>query len=197
MKRSLMLAQVLLLTACGAVVLAEDKANDNKKNFQEYVEKFGTPGPEHKLLEPLVGTFQTRVKCWMDPAETPQVSEGAVQRKSKLDGRFICEEVEGKFNSQPYHGFGTIGFDRAKKKFVYSWIDSMSTAIKIQQGTYDEGTKTWTFKMEETCPITGKPVRMRDTLRLVSANEQLMEMYRQLGDEKEMKVMEINFTRTK
>jgi hypothetical protein len=38
---------------------------------------------------------------------------------------------------------------------------------------------------------------MRDTLRILSPNEEVMDMYRQLGDDKEMKTMEIRLTRVK
>ena len=61
----------------------------------------------------------------------------------------------------------------------------------------DEATKTWTFKNEDICPITDKPVKSRNTLRIVSANEQQLEFFHQLGDEKEMKMMVISLTRKK
>jgi hypothetical protein len=197
MKSRTLLAQLLLLTVCAAAVVSQEKADGKKNPAQEYLEKYGPPGPEHKLLEPLVGTWNAKVRCWMDPTQEPQVSDGTLVRKSIMDGRFIKEDFDGKLMGQPFQGLGTVGFDRAKKKFVASWLDSASTAIHLSQGTYDEGTKTWTFRHEDDCPITNKRVRMRDTLRIVSADEQLMEMYRQLGDEKEAKVMEITLTRKK
>ena len=196
MKASIFLAPLLLLTVCAAVVLAEDKANE-KNLFQQYVEKFGPPGPEHKLLEPLIGTWNAKIKTWTDPTQPPQVSDGALVRKSILGGRFVQEDFDGVLMDRPFQGIGTMGYDRAKKKFVCSWIDSASTAIHVSQGTYDEAAKTWTFKHEDTCPITGKQVKMRDTVRIVNADEQQIEMYRQLGDDKEMKAMEIALTRKK
>jgi len=42
----------------------------------------------------------------MDPNQSPQTSEGTLDRKSIFDGRFIQENVEGKMNDQPFHGFG-------------------------------------------------------------------------------------------
>ena len=187
------LAQALLLTM-SAALLGQDS---NKELFQQYAEKFGPPGPEHKFLEPLAGTWHAACKFWMDPSQSPQMSEGTLVRTSVLDGRFIQEEFAGKLLDKPYNGKGTIGYDRAKRKFVTTWIDSMSTALHLSYGSYDESTKTWTFKAEEDCPITGKRVKTRDTLRVVSADEQQLEMFRQMGDEKEMRMMEINLTRKK
>jgi hypothetical protein len=196
MKVFALLVPSLLVTACATAVVADDK--DGKKNlFAEYIEKFGPPGPEHKLLEPLVGTWHANVKMWMEPGQSPQTSEGTLVRKSVLDGRFVAEKYDGKMLDKPFQGMGTIGYDRAKKKFVTTWMDSISTAVQTSRGTYDEATRTWTFKNEDECPITGKPVKMRDTLRIVNPDEQQMEMFRQLGDEKEMKMMEITLTRKK
>jgi Protein of unknown function (DUF1579) len=195
MKTRIFVAHLLLLTLCGAVALADDKADGKKNLMKEYFEKFGQPGPEHKLLQPLVGHWQAKMRCWMDPNEAPKVSEGEVVRKAIFDGRFIAEEVTGEIMNHPFKGIGLMGYDRAKKKFVASWVDNMDTAIRECHGTYDETNKTWTFKHEGTCPITNKHVTMRDTLRIVSDNEQQMDMYRQLGDEKEFKTMEITLKR--
>lgn len=194
MKMSTLLAQLLVLSLCTAVACAEDKKSNP---FQEYVEKYGPPGPEHKRLEPLVGTWHTKVRCWMDPTQAPQVSEGTLVRKSIMGGRFIQEDVDGTMMDKPFRGLGLVGFDRAKKKYVATWIDSVSTAMQHSHGTYDEANKTWTFRQEGECPITGKHVRLRDTLHIVNADEQQLDMFRQLGDEKEMKVMEITLTRKK
>jgi hypothetical protein len=194
MKVRTILALALLLAACAAFTQAQA---DDKNLFQQYVEKFGPPGPEHKMLEPLVGTWHAEVKVWMDPNQSPQVSTGTLQRKSILDGRFVHEDYKGKMMDKSFHGIGTLGYDRGHQKYVTTFIDSMSTAIQISKGDYDQSRRTWTFKNEDTCPITGKHVKMRDTLRIVSPNEQVMEMYRQLGDEKEMKTMEIRLTREK
>lgn len=196
MKLCISLAQWLLLTACVAVMGAAAQADD-KDLFKQYVEKFGPPGPEHKLLEPLVGNWHASAKMWTDPSQSPQVSEGTLVRKSILGGRFVREDYDGKIMDKAFQGIGTIGYDRAKKRFVTSWIDSMSTAFHVSHGAYDESTRTWTFKHEDDCPITGQRVKMRDTLRIVSPDEQQLEMFRQMGDAKEFRMMEIQLTRKK
>jgi hypothetical protein len=198
MKTRIFLAQLLLVTVCGAVVLADDKA-DNKNLVKEYLDKFGQPGTEHKLMEPLVGHFNAKVRLWMDPAQEPKLYTAEVVRKPIFEGRFIVEEVEGnkKDANQPYRGIGFLGYDRGHKKWEAMWVDSMDTAIRHCHGTYDESNKTWTFKHEGKCPITSQPVKTRETLRIVNGNEQQMEFYRQLGNEKEVKAMEITLTREK
>ena len=188
--------QLLFLTA-GAFVIGAQQPSKEQDLFQQYIEKFGPPGPEHKQLESLVGNWRATCKTWKDPGQKPEVSEGTLMRKPIMGGRFLQEDFTGMIAGKSFQGLGTIGFDRAKQKYVASWIDSMSTAIHISYGTYDESAKTWTFKQEEVCPITSKRVKMRDRLQIVNANVQHMEMFRQLGDEKEFRTMEIHLTRQK
>jgi hypothetical protein len=195
MRKLVFVAPLLLLT--GFLVGAADKPDASKNLFQQYIEKYGSPGPEHKQLEPLVGSWNAKVSCWMDPNQPAHKSEGTAERKWILDGRFVEEHFDGKMLDKPFHGLGVLGFDRARNKFSCLWLDSVVTSMHLSKGTYDESAKTFTFKCEEECPITQKHVRMRNTLRLVSNDEQVMEMHRQLGDEKEMKVLEITFTRKK
>jgi hypothetical protein len=197
MKAYTFVASVLVVSACAAMALAQERADGKKNLFQEYMEKYGPPGPEHKSLEPLVGTWTAKVRCWMDPTQAPVASDGTLVRKSIMGGRFVQEDYDGKMMGRPFQGLGIMGFDRAKKKYVATWLDSVSTSMPQSYGTYDEGSKTWTFRHDDECPITGKHVRMRDTLRIVNADEQEMAMYRQLGDDKEAKVMEIMLTRKK
>jgi len=196
-KASVFFGQALLILVCAAAVLAQQQADTKKNLFQEYMERFGPPGPEHKLLEPLLGTWHAKVSCWMDPGQPPQVSDGTLVRKAIMGGRFIQEDFDGTMMGKPFQGRGTIGFDRAKKKYVTTWLDSVSTAINMSYGTYNDSLQTWTFTHEDDCPITGKHIKMRDTLRIVNANEERMEMFRQMGNEKEVKVMEIILTRNK
>ncbi len=197
MKTRIFLAQLVLLTLCGAVALADDTAEGKKNLFKEYVEKFGSAGPEHKFLEPLVGHFTAKVRMWADPEQPPKVVEGEAVRKTIFEGRFLVEEFmcDMKNAERPFRGIGFIGFDRGHKKWETVWLDSMDTAMKDSKGTYDESTKTWTFKNEGTCPITGKPLKTREVLHIVNNNEQQFDMYRQLGDEKEFKALEVIFTR--
>jgi hypothetical protein len=198
MKLFFCLAQLALFAVCASVSVGESKADDKEKAlFQEYMQKYGPPGPEHKVLDQLVGSYNAKVKTWMAPDQSPEQSTGTLVRKAILGGRFIQEDFDGKMMDKPFQGIGTVGYDRAKKTYVSTWIDSASTALRMAEGTYDEANKTLILKHEGECPITGKHLKTRDVLHIVSADEQQMEMFRQLGDEKEMKVMEITITRKK
>lgn len=193
--RTLLTSLVLLGTAGLSLAADPPKAVTKQEAMKQYMEKFGPAGPEHNLLKPLLGTWDAKVSYWVDPSQPPMTSEGALTRRAVLGGRFIQEDFNGTFAGQPYTGLGTIGYDRAKKQFVNSWIDSMSTAMMNSTGTYDEASKTFTYTSQETCPITGKPVSMKDVVQILGPDEQKITMYQKYGEEPETKMMEIALKR--
>ena len=55
------------------------------------MEKYGSPGPEHKYLEPLVGKWNAVSRAWMEPGKDPLVSKGTCERKWLLGKRYLQE----------------------------------------------------------------------------------------------------------
>src|ERR1041384_8127485 len=61
---------------------AEKKAPEKKaaaapidqKAAMEAMQKAATPGEAHKKLEAMIGTFDAKVKIWMDPSKPPEES---------------------------------------------------------------------------------------------------------------------------
>jgi hypothetical protein len=167
------------------------------EKIMELVAKLGTPGPQHKLLEPLIGEFTCKVKMYMAPGKPPVESVGTVSRKWILDGRFIHERYTGEAMGKPFTGLGWIGYDNKQKKYTVAWIDSMSTSIMTTVGTYDPDTKTFTYVGEEDSPFFGGRVKMRDLVRISDADTQVLEMYRQTKGAPEFKMLEIVCKRKK
>jgi hypothetical protein len=157
------------------------------------------PGPEHKVLEQLVGTYTAKLKTYPEPGKPPEESAGVMERKLILGGRYLQEIFDGKMGSEAFTGLGILGFDRVKKKYVFSWVDSLSTGFMTSEGTYDADKKTFTHLLEDVDPNNGKKMKGRDVLRLDSADQQTFEINRQALDEgaKEFKVLEIVYTRKK
>jgi hypothetical protein len=158
-----------------------------------------TPGAEHKILESLAGTYGAKVKAYFEPGKPPEESTGVMKRKMLMGGRYLQEEYEGKIGPESFSGMGLVGFDRIKKKYVVTWIDSMSTGFMTSEGTYDADKKTLTYISEDIDPNTNKKTKGRDVLRFDSDDQQTFEMYRQSTDDggKELKVLEIVYTRKK
>src|SRR5262249_55616944 len=123
-------AALALLLCCVGHVSSDDK--DAKKKAgppseqaaMEAMIKAATPGPEHKRLNDLAGSFTYTMKAWMAPGQPPQESTGTSENKWILDGRFLAQTVSGTFAGMPFHGYGLSGYDNVQKKYVSVWMDS-------------------------------------------------------------------------
>jgi uncharacterized protein DUF1579 len=160
----------------------------------------------HKLLAGLDGTWNFVVKMWMngDSTTKPEESKGVATRKSLMGGRYFQMDVKGKMQmpgpdgkptDMDFIGMGLEGYDNAKQKFTGTWMDNMGTGIMMSEGTYDASTKTFTYNSEFQMTPTMKQ-KVRETVKLPDKDHMLFEWYEDRGG-KEVKTMEINYTRAK
>jgi hypothetical protein len=187
----------LCITLIISPALAKDKKAEKPMDPQAMMElwqKLAAPGEPHKQLESLAGSWTTQTKEWMEPGKPPMESSGTVEMKSILGGRFLQQEFTGSMMGQPYSGIGTTGYDNLRKKYVSTWIDSMGTGIFLMEGTASADGKTITLKGGHDEPGGGHMTH-RAIWKLVDDNTQIFEMYGTHKGEKEMKGMEIVYTR--
>jgi hypothetical protein len=156
--------------------------------------KLGTPGAPHKLLASIVGSWNTKIKSWMEPNKPPMESTGTAEQKMILGGRFLQQEFSGEMMGSPFTGIGVTGYDNHTKKYVSTWIDSMGTAILYFEGTAGADGKAITQECRYDDPIKG-PMKWRSVTRIVDANTHVFEMYSIDKSAKEEKMMEITYTR--
>ncbi len=190
MKRIIPLLVVCCMIAAAAVPVG---AGDKKKDAgPQKVER----GPEHKVLESLVGTFNAEIKVYFPDPTKPASSKGVLTRTMILDGNFLQETFAGEFFGAKFTGLGIVGFDPNKKKYTTTWCDSMSTTMMVMEGTYDAAKKTLINFGDDFEPMTKKKMKARDVLTIISADEQSFDMFRlPEGEKTEFKVMEIRYTR--
>jgi Protein of unknown function (DUF1579) len=192
--------RLLLLAPLALAFLASQQAlegGDKDKKTDDPFAGLAKPGPEHKMLAKLEGTWDAKIKMWMGPGE-PKESKGVLKRKMIMDGRYLREKFDGDFGGMKFEGLGLIGYDVNKKKYVMAWVDNFETGISNSDGAYDTGSKSYTFRGEEDNPQMGGKMKTRDVLTILSDDSQRFEMYRTpLKEGKEFKVMEIAYTRSK
>ncbi len=155
-----------------------------------------TPGEPQGMLAKSTGMWNQEVTMWMDPSKPPSKSAGTSENKMILGGRYMQSVNKGSFEGMPFEGISTLGFDNARKVYQSSWVDNMGTGIMNLEGTWDDAAKTINFKGKATDPATGKEMDVREVYKIIDDNTQHMEMYCMQGG-KEMKTMEIHFTRKK
>jgi hypothetical protein len=168
---------------------------DDKANPLEAYEKAARPGPQHKTLEVMAGSWTFTTKFWLEPGKEPQTSRGTAERKMIMGGRFLQDEVAGEMFGKPFLGHGLTGYDNSQGKYVGSWVDNFGTGIAHSVGTADESGKVLTFEREDYDPAAKQKVKSRDVIRLLGPDKQVMEMYKVLPDGKALKTMEIVFIR--
>jgi len=194
------------VTSTTAAVATTDAQKPNDAEMMAKMMELSKLNGNHKLLASLDGTWNCNVKMWMDgdTSKKPDVSKSTAVRKSIMDGRYVVMDVigkmempgpDGKKKEVTFKGQGTEGYDNVKKKFVGTWMDSMGTGIMMSEGDYDAATKTFTYTGEfEMMP--GVKQKIREVVKITDKDHMDFEYYEDRGG-KEMKTMEINYTRKK
>jgi hypothetical protein len=192
-----MMLVVTALLAC-LLTVAGTTAGQDKKDLPPDFLKFSQPGPEHKVLGALVGTWKCAVKFYPGPGKSPQESTGTMTMKWVLGERYVAQHYKGTFGDQPFEGLGLMGYDNRERKYTSTWADSMSTAVMNSRGNFDATKKALTFHDEVFDPYVGVKVKTRDVIRVVDPDTLTQEMYRRTPDAKEdFKVMDITYKREK
>lgn len=194
-----------LILAFLAVGAASASPNEEKKTaamapddkaMMEAMHKAGTPGEAHKKLEPFIGTFDTKVTMWMKPGAPPQESTGTSEAKWIMGNRYVEERFEGNFMGQPFSGLGYTGYDNVKQEYFGTWMDTMSTGMMVSTGKADVG-NSMSFTGTAADPMTGKLQNYRIKSTVTDNDHHTMEMWGPGPDGKNMKMMEIVYTRRK
>jgi len=192
---SMLIAGAVLL--CGPVAAQpepEPKMTPEQSAEMEAYQKAGTPGAPHKALAATAGTYSVKTKSWSEPGGPATEETGTVTRSMTLDGRVLVEEFNSKFMGAPFTGHGMQGFDNVSGKYWSTWTDSMSTGLMVSEGTCD-AKQNCTFAGSWNDPIKKGPVKTRMTSRWTSPSVEIFEMYGPGRDGKEMKMMEITYTK--
>ncbi len=118
-------------------------------------------------LKQLEGTWITSSGA----ADAPAANKGVM--KSRMIGElWLVNESTASVGSMNVEALQTIGYDKEKKQFTSSWIDSFLNYQWLYTGTLDEAGKVLTF--EATGPDMSKPDQTReyrDIYELKSENE--------------------------
>jgi len=178
-------------------ISAQEKAQDKKTPAApaEAMPPLPQPGPEHQVLKDDVGTWDATVEAFMPPGAPPSVSKGTETNRITGGGLWLVSDFKSEFMDQPFEGHGVMGWDPAKKKYVGTWVDSMSTTVSQSESTYDSAKKTFTGWMEGP-DETGKTVKTKAVTEVKGPDSKVFTMYRVM-EGKEVPTLRITYTRRK
>jgi hypothetical protein len=196
------------LAACAALLLAgisvaqdarpgdKPMSADQKAQMEAWM-KFATPAAGHKSLAGMVGTWDAEVTSWMDPAQPPEKSTGVSENRMVLGGRWVEQKFTSQMMGMPFEGVGYTGYDNQKKKYMGTWMDTMSTAVMVTEGTWDAAGKVMTSTATMDDLMTGKAQKIKMTTTIVSPDHHQFEMWGPDPTGKMVKQMEIHYRRKK
>jgi len=191
---------VFLAIFCVAAVFAwagdpqTQTMSPEQQKMMEVWTKAMTPGPQHKELAAMAGSWEFKGVFWMEPGAPPTESAGTAERSMLLGERVLQEKVQSSFMGQPFDGIGFMGYDNVSGEYWSTWTDSGSTGIMTSTGTCKE--KTCEFVGFYNDPMTGG----KKKIRMVSKHEpdrEVHEMFDTGPDGKEFKSAEMVYTRKK
>lgn len=196
---ALAIAGALAVAAADAACQDKPAKQPTPAEMQEMMKKWeeiATPGPAHKILDNMVGKWETTTSMWWAKDSAPQMSKGSSEVRSIMGGRYVLEEISGDMMGTPWKGMGVTGYDNFKKKYVFTFLDNMGTAILTGQGDFDASKNVLTSlgKMDE--PMTGeKDKTVKYVTRIINKDKHVFEIYDLVGTPNEFKVIEIVYTR--
>jgi hypothetical protein len=183
-RRVLTIVGIALLSMHHAQARAQERGSP-PKDFA----KLGAPGPEHKHLDRLVGT-------WILSIEGSE-KKGKARFKSIWDGRFVTEEVTLPFGGIDLEWYGIYGYDRHKRKYTAVWVDNMDTNTESGEGDIDPGGNVLTWKGQHEDPRSGRLATFLWRISLIDRASLRIQMF-DLGEGgKETKILDIRGQRSK
>lgn len=157
----------------------------------------GTPGKEQAMLAQSDGNWKAEITMWESPEAAPMKANGSITNKMIMGGRYQQTSFKGDMMGMPFEGSSTTGYDNARKVWVSTWVDNMSTGIMNMEGTWDEATKSVTYTGKMLCPGNGKMCEIKQVMKKIDDKTEIMEMYGpDMKTGKSYKNMEMKLTKS-
>lgn len=158
--------------------------------------QFPEPPKEMEVFQRDVGTWDCELSLYVDPAAEPMRSK-AVEENEMLGGFWMISKFKGEISGAPFQGSGQFGWNANTKKYVGSWVDSMSPQATCMEGTWDEAKKTMTMIGGSGDSSHGPGTQSKQVVVYEDDNHHTMTMYIQgpQGKDDWAKQLEVRYTR--
>jgi len=184
----------------GNLSAAEEKKyvlSEEEKKAIEVMEAYATPSEKHKYLQYFVGEWDSLMKFLDEKGSVMMTGTQTITVKSIFGERFLWATLKGVLYEKPYEAYVITGFNNYKKEIFAFQISSSGTAYFISSGTLSEDNKVRTETGTMDDELTGKKINVKAVTTLIDQDHYTYDFY--LVDEtgKEIKYMEILYTRKK
>jgi hypothetical protein len=190
-------ALVLALTVPALALGGDEKAySSDKKEMKEGaggMMPMPKPGPEHAMLQHMVGKWKSVTTASRDPNMPKMSWEGTVEAHSICNGLWFESIHRSTDPKMPFEGHDIQGYNPDSKKFVGTWVDSWTTSMTPYEGTWDPDAKKMSYHMTVMDP-TGKEAKMLMVIEMQDDDHHTMKMW-MTPEESGEPMMTITYTR--
>jgi len=149
-----------------------------------------TAGPEYDVFKNDAGEWDVEITNYA--SGTPEVTKGT--ESNRMLGEFwLISNFEGKMMGLEFKGHGSTGYDAEAKKYVGTWVDSLSPGMMHMKGEYDKDKETMTL-VGMAPGMDGNPAKHRLTT-VYKDGKRVMTMYITLKGGEETKFMQMAYTK--
>ncbi|MCA8971475.1 MAG: DUF1579 family protein [Planctomycetes bacterium] len=197
---SLATTSVLLLVSPSSDALTTPSVQDEAQaaQMQEMMKKaarYTQPGPHHKKLERMLGTWNTSTRFVMGGRKSPP-EKGTSEVSWMMDGRWLQMRWKGAMMGRGVEGCTLLGYDNFKMSYVSTGISTMDTAMTRSEGDMTPDDKALVLYGTLDEYLTGEHDKMvRYVYRFESEDTMVLEVHDlPIGLENTL-VVEITFER--
>lgn len=189
----------LMAIACGLAAVAGAQATPDAAKARTVMALHAAmdPGEGHRKLEPMVGTFDVRVRTWLDPSQPPVESMAVAVSTWVLGNRYVQTMLSGFTLGEAWNGIAYAGYDTIAKKYVATYMDSGGTGMDWFTGLMSPDGKSGTLAATSYDAITLEPVKTELRLRITPSGDHVTEVWQADRSGKWVKMIELQYTRRK
>jgi hypothetical protein len=139
------------------------------------------PTTQHEWLNRFVGEWTVETEAYMAPDQEPVRGKGTESVRS-LGGFWVVSEGAGEMMEMKMNWILTFGYDPAKKVYVGTWIDSMTSQKWEYEGTVEESGKVLSLTTRGFCPVEQKICNFRSTVEFKSDDVRVLTEKKEMAD---------------
>jgi hypothetical protein len=151
------------------------------------------PGPEHRWLDPLAGSWNVDLRLLSGGRETR--TSGTSENRWVLGGRFLqCDSTAGDGPSR-VEATTIYGYDAGQKRFFSLAMSNLATSYDERSGSYDPVTQSFLLSARDRDETTGSVLVHRQVLKIEGPDRHVLTVYLDAGGRAPVKLVEAVFTR--
>jgi hypothetical protein len=192
---SVTVALIIVLGFAAGAAAQEAKTAAGNAAIVKAMDLAMDPGEGQKRLDFLVGTFDVKIKTWLEPGQAPIEARAVAVHSWVLGHRYVQTMLSGFVMGEPFNAIGYAGFDNVAKKYVACYMDSGSTGMEWYTGEIGPDGKV--AKMTATIydAITGKPNEIEMRLNIETNGDHVTSLWQADPSGTMVKIIELQYTR--